>query len=98
MKGVAYLSVADLEMAEAADRYDEEQAGLGRDFLDAVRATEERIQRNPQLYAFPRKPVRSCRVARFPYRLHYVEEADRILIVAVAHASRQPDYWEDRLP
>src|SRR5437899_2732609 len=97
MKRVAYLSIADIEMTEAAQRYDSASEGLGRAFLDAIRATENRIQRNPQLWPFRAEPVRSCRVRRFPYRVHYVDEPDRILIVAVAHAKRDPDYWKERL-
>lgn len=84
-------------MTEAAERYDSEGEGLGRAFLDAIRSTKKRIQRNPNLWSFRVAPVRSCRVQRFPYRLHYVEEHDRIIVVAVAHASRRPDYWEGRL-
>ncbi len=97
MKRVAYLSVAEVEMSQAAERYDTEGGGLGRAFLDAIKATERRIQRNPRLWPVRSAPVRSCRVEKFPYRLHYVEEADRIVIVAVAHASRDPDYWKGRL-
>lgn len=97
MKRVVYLGPADVELAEAAEYYDSEREGLGRSFLDAVRATEMRIQRHPRLWAFRLKPVRSCHVERFPYRLHYVEEPDRIVVVAVAHASRHPDYWKGRL-
>ena len=97
MKQIIYLSVAELELVEAAQYYDSEREGLGRAYIDAVRATEKRIQRNPRLWAFRRKPVRSCRIDRFPYRLHYVEEAERIVVVAVAHASRRPDFWEHRL-
>jgi hypothetical protein len=46
---VTYLSVAEAELSEAAEYYDQQQPGLGRDFLDAVRRTEARIQQNPKL-------------------------------------------------
>ena len=84
-------------MVEAAVFYDSKREGLGRLFLEAVRSTEARLMRHPRLWAFRVKPVRSCRVERFPYRLYYVEESNRIVVVAVAHASRHPDYWKTRL-
>ncbi|HOC55459.1 MAG TPA: type II toxin-antitoxin system RelE/ParE family toxin [Verrucomicrobiota bacterium] len=97
MKRLLYLTPAEVELVEAAEYYDSERQGLGRAFLDAVGAAEKQVQRNPQLWAFRRKPVRSCRVERFPYRLHYVEEPDRIVVVAVVYASRHPEYWKGRL-
>ena len=42
--------------------------------------------------------VRRCRLDRFPYGLIYLVDGDDIAIVAVAHLSRNPDYWRDRLP
>jgi toxin ParE1/3/4 len=97
VKPIIYASPAESELVKAAEYYDAQREGLGRAFLDAVRAAEKQVQRNPQTWAFRRKPVRSCRVQRFPYRLYYVEEPDRVVVVAVAHASRHPDYWKERL-
>jgi len=62
VKRVTYLSVAEAELAEAAQYYDEQQSGLGRDFLDAVRVATAAIQGNPELWAFYEKPVRAYRV------------------------------------
>ena len=97
MKRVTYLSVAEAELADAAEYYDEQQSGLGREFLDAVGRTEKSIQRNPELWAFHQKPIRGLRVSPFSYKLLYRELADRIQIVAVMHFSRHPRYWRDRL-
>lgn len=97
MKRVIYLGPAEVELAEAAEYYDFQRQGLGRAFLDAVIAAEKRVRRNPRFWAFRLKPVRSCRIERFPYRLYYAEEPDRIVVVAVAHTSRHPDYWKGRL-
>jgi len=97
VKRVTYLSVAEVELAEAAQYYDEQQPSLGRDFLDAVRVATAAIQRNPELWAFYEKPVRAYRVQPFAYRLLYRELPDRIQIVAVAHVSRRPGYWKTRL-
>ncbi len=34
---------------------------------------------------------------RFPFELLYAIEAERIVIVAVAHLRRRPRYWQDRI-
>jgi mRNA-degrading endonuclease RelE of RelBE toxin-antitoxin system len=41
--------------------------------------------------------VRRCRLRRFPYGLIYAIDEGDILIVAVAHTHRRPDYWRDRM-
>jgi len=96
VKRITYLSVAEVELTQAAEYYDEQQPGLGKDFLDAVRFSESAIQRNPELWAYYEKPIRSYRVQPFSYRLLYRELPDKIQIVAVMHTSRHPDYWKDR--
>ncbi len=97
MKRLTYLSFAEIELAEAAQFYHEQQPGLGKVFLDAIREAGERILRNPELWAFYEKPIRSYRVAPFPYRLLYRDLPDRIQIVAVFHLSRRPGSWRQRL-
>jgi toxin ParE1/3/4 len=97
MKRLTYLSIAELELAEAANFYDERQPGVGRHFLDAIREAGENIRRNSEWWPVFEAPVRGCRVYPFPYRLLYRELPDRIQIVAVYHSSRRPDGWKNRL-
>jgi plasmid stabilization system protein ParE len=38
-----------------------------------------------------------CLLKRYPFQVIYRKESDdRLLVVAVAHASRRPDYWKNR--
>lgn len=97
MKRLTYLSIAEIELVEAAQFYDERQNGLGKVFLDAIQRAGETIRRNPQLWPYYEKPVRSYRILPFPYRLLYREFADRVQIVAVFHLSRRPGSWKDRM-
>jgi toxin ParE1/3/4 len=97
MKRLTYLSIAEMELVEAAQFYDERQSGVGKLFLDAVREAGERIRRNPDWWPVLEAPVRGCRVVPFPYRLLYREFSDRIQIVAVVHFSQRPGSWRDRL-
>ena len=90
---------ADAEMVEAAGYYNEQQPGLGHDFLDKADAAMDEIAAAPLRFGFYRgsKIVRSVRFARFPYRLLFVVGPSRVSIVAVAHLHRHPDYWKHRL-
>src|SRR4051812_6965121 len=97
MKRLTYLSIAEIELVEAAQFYDERQTGVGKLFLDAVREAGERIRRNHEWWPVLEEPVRGCRVVPFPYRLLYREFPDRIQIVAVIHFSQRPGSWKDRL-
>jgi toxin ParE1/3/4 len=36
-------------------------------------------------------------IHRFPYLVIFLELADKILIVAVAHGKRRPGYWHGRI-
>jgi len=42
--------------------------------------------------------TRQRSVRRFPYGLIFREYDDHILIVAVAHFSRDPSFWHPRMP
>ena len=97
MKRLTYLSIAEMELAEAINFYDEKQPGVGKLFLDAICEAGENIRRNPEWWPVFEAPARGCRVFPFPYRLLYRELPDRIQIVAVYHSSRRPDGWKDRL-
>jgi hypothetical protein len=47
---------------------------------------------------FPGKSgTRSWKVRRFPFRVVYLQQPERVWIVAVAHLNRKPGYWLDRL-
>jgi len=58
----------------------------------------QRVQNNPQMFAEEEGDgVRLCRIRRFPFAVVYLNEEDRISIVAVADQRRRPRYWIRRL-
>ena len=77
--------------------YDERNRGLGERFLKAVEATEARICQQPLWGQSYEAGTRKWRVKRFPFALIYKEFADHIEVFAVAHFSRKPGYWSQRL-
>jgi len=93
----AFLSPARGELQEAVDFYNARQAGLGEEFAAEVVNTIHRILATPESWARLSKNTRRCRLRRFPYGLIYQIQADRILIVAVMHRRKKPEYWLARL-
>ncbi|HOX03678.1 MAG TPA: type II toxin-antitoxin system RelE/ParE family toxin [Candidatus Paceibacterota bacterium] len=97
MQHVAYHRLAARELVASAKYYERRCPGLGDEFLDAVESATLDLRAHPE--AGRREPHRasSWRIARFPYRLFYTAQPDRIWIVAVAHLSRRPGYWLRRM-
>ncbi len=92
MKPVRYDEDADEELIDEIARYELRREGLGIEFLTAVREAVRLITQNPSAWqASEHAPdVRRFVMERFPFTIVYTELADEILIVAVAHSSREP--------
>ena len=97
MKPVAYLLAATAEMERSVVWYEKREKGLGVRFHAALKEAEAFISKNPRLGTRYRRDTRKWRVPEFPYSLIYREERNRILVCAVAHAKRRPDYWLRRV-
>jgi toxin ParE1/3/4 len=87
---------AELDLAEAYSWYEARVSGLGSDFLLSIDASLSSIQRTPEMSPIVYKNVRRGLVRRFPYGIFYVVEEDRIVILGILHARRDPKTWQDR--
>ena len=97
MKRVVYHRLAAKELIKSAALYEAARPFLGERFLDAVNLVLLLVQQHPALGLPGRVGTRSRPVRRFPYRIFYLEQPDRLWIVAVAHQSRKPGYWWRRV-
>jgi plasmid stabilization system protein ParE len=84
-------------MTEAALFYEAAHATLGDDFLDDIRYAVNSIRERPKLGAEIAHGFRRMLVRRFPFSIIYFIEPGQIVVVAVAHQSRSPDYWKVRI-
>ncbi len=73
---------------------------LGERFLKEVETAVAGAGNDPARHRKFRRDARKVRVERFPYHVVYWhDEADgSIHIIAIAHTSREPDYWRERIP
>jgi|SRR5215213_10974957 len=92
-----FLSPAEEEMTEAALFYEEASDGLGSDFLDDVQRAIDRVIDYPHVGELIDSSIRRTLLHRFPFSLIYALEQNAIVIVAVAHHGRTPEYWRSRV-
>ena len=97
MKAYAFHPEADLEYCEAAQYYARINGELGGRFYDAIEKLIEEARRQPERYRMFDPPVRRHFSDVFPYAVLYVDQPDRVLIVAVMHMKRRPGYWKQRM-
>ena len=93
-----FHEAAEVELTEAVAYYDAKAPGLGDRLLAEVKAATGYIEQYPEIAPVIDENVRAKVLVRFPYSLMYIIEAHELYIVAVAHQSRRPRYWADRLP
>lgn len=88
--------VAD-DVGDAIDWYDSKRTGLGSEFVEEFWSAVERITSQPLAYAVNQTGLRACRLARFPYVVHYRCTEVEVLIVAVMFGGRDTSAWTDRV-
>lgn len=102
MRRVRILDEAAEEAVEAAAWYNNEHAGLGQEFSQVVDAAIDLLEDDiVPLTAMPGaaglRGAKRLVLKRFPYDIVVRESVDEVIVVAVAHQSRRPGYWRDRL-
>ncbi len=87
---------AEAELKAAFDWYEERVPGLGSEFLLCVDAVLSAVLRNPEQYPRVHNIVRRALTRRFPYEVLFVNDGERIVILAFFHAKRHPGRWQER--
>jgi plasmid stabilization system protein ParE len=80
---------ADIEAA--FNWYEDQQAGLGQDFLAELFAHYRRLPREAELYAVRFGGIRRMNLRRFPFGIFYVVRPEWIAILGVLHGSRDTE-------
>jgi toxin ParE1/3/4 len=90
---IELLTSAKRELREARKWYESQRTGLGADFNLCIEEAIERVGHDPESYPIVLDDIRQLLVRRFPYAINYFVENDTILVIAVFHASRDPEEW-----
>lgn len=95
---LAYATEARLELLDILQWHEEQQEGLAADPFDEITKAEELILEQPEAWGLVGRGYRRKLIDRYPYGLVYKLDKDKtIQVIAVAHTSRSPGYWKDRL-
>jgi len=94
---IRFVDVAQEEFDEAVEYYNAQSPGLGDEFLLERLSPLERIRQFPNAWHPYTENSRRCQTRRFPYGVAYQILESEILVVAVAHLHRRPNYWFDRI-
>lgn len=87
---------AEWDIGDQFDFYEEKRDGLGHDFLLCVEEALDKLQRNPFLYRQIHRDLRRVSIRRFPHRIFYWVNGNRVIITAVFHARKDPASWAER--
>jgi plasmid stabilization system protein ParE len=84
------------EIDQAYRWYEQQQPGLGPDFLAALDEVFRRLQQTPEAHQAIYRDVRRALPRRFPYGVYYRILTDRLEVIAVQHSRRDPARWQSR--
>ena len=93
-----FLPEAADEVTAAVKYYEARVSGLGARFRREVESVCSAIVQHPLLWRERPGGYRRVDLPGFPYYVAFFLREERILIAAVGHASRHPDYWKKRMP
>lgn len=97
MKSARFLPAARREFLAEIIYYNQEQGGLGARFTAAVEEATVRALAFPLAGSPAAANTRRVFLQGFPFSVVYRAVPAGIVIFAVAHQSRRPDYWESRV-
>ena len=88
---------AVLETWAARRWYAERSPRAAAAFWDELKRAKQQVAENPDRWATYLHGTRRYVFGKFPYALVYAAMGDRVVALAVAHTSRRPGYWRNRL-
>lgn len=84
------------EYADAVQYYKKQRTDLAQAFINSIEDAVYQIKEYPTRCLVIDEDVRRCMTRKFPYLIFYTVEQEYILILAIAHCSREPGYWQSR--
>jgi plasmid stabilization system protein ParE len=93
---IDFRRIARREYDEAVSWYENKEPGLGREFQNELDLLLKRIASHPEQFRQIRGILRRGVLRRFPYVVYFLTEPERVVVLAVFHAKRDPVHLENR--
>lgn len=92
-----FLPETEIDAEEAAFYYEKQESGLGVRFKKEIAKVVESIALNPLIRRERNGGYRRANLANFPYYIAYRVLKSDIIIIVIAHSSRYPEFWKNRI-
>lgn len=97
MKRIKFVAPARREFLGEVAFYNSKERGLGGRFASAVEEAAARALAFPLTGSPASMSTRRVFIRDFPFALVYRADPDGIVVFAIAHHSRLPEYWKSRV-
>jgi len=86
------------EYSEATRYYAKISPSLAANFISMIEKGINQILLHPKAWQPIEEDIRRHLVKRFPFGIYYTIEDEKFIIIqAIMHLSRKPDYWKSRI-
>lgn len=93
----AFGAAAEDDLRDAHQFYVQQaSAAIGDAFAAEVKRVAELISSNPHLGTALNSRFRTYPLRNFPFQVIYQVRIDHIRIIALAHTSKRPGFWQGR--
>jgi hypothetical protein len=97
LRKVILLSGAKTDLREASRFYDLKRSGFGDIFLSRFHQALSQAREYPLAAPLIYGQYRKMKLEQFNHSIVYRVEINKIVVVAVMHNRRDPDYWKRRI-
>ena len=97
MMSYSFHAEAEQKFHETTNYYECCSPGLGLDFALEVQATIQNVREYPSAWPTLDDDIHRCLTPRFPYGVVYCVENGTVVVLAVMHLHRDPEYWKARI-
>lgn len=96
-KSVQYHQGAISDVKSAVAWYRKHSPKAALDFIEELHRAADTIREAPELWPIGKNNTRRFLLWRFPFCIIYSEQESVVIVWAVAHGSKRPEYWAHRL-
>ena len=97
MKHIVTISrEAENDLTEIFSWYEDKRKGLGHDFLLQVEAGLRLIEQHPRAFREEYRSVRKHLIKRFPYKIIYLVEQEKVIVLGILHGKRSSELIKKR--
>lgn len=97
MKRARFVAPARRELLAEVTYYNTKELGLSSRFLASVEDATSRALAYPLTGTPASKNTRRVFLRDFPFALVYRPDEEGIVVFALAHHARRPEYWQNRI-